>query len=86
MYTPTIPVRRPKNVRTSEESKTDTPTTVTDTPKDTKRRSKSQDTTKKEPERKRKNIITSASVFSMGPAERSLRTAAGNKGDYVSKF
>lgn len=77
VYTPTIPVRRPKTElqQQSHPSQQTTPTqsssssSSTKTPKSDKRR-----------ERRPKEIITSASVFSMGPAEGNMRGQRSSDG------
>ena len=73
MFTPTIPVRRPKN-ESSDDRKGKSQATPTSRSESHYRDGKSRrdELRDKRKERKKRDIIASASVFSMGPAEKMM--------------
>lgn len=79
MFTPTIPVRRPKN-ESSDNRKGKCQATPTSRSESHYRDGKSRrdELRDKCKERKKRDIIASASVFSMGPAEKMMTDNKSN--------
>ena len=75
MFTPTIPVRRPKNESSDDRKGKSQATPTSRSGSESHYRdgkSRRDELRDKRKERKKRDIIASASVFSMGPAEKMM--------------